>query len=87
MGDPSTDQPNCTENGEQMPVDSHKPYSGKLEEIPLKLSKINNSLTILYLRFILKFHNLPMARTKDQFVMGVYLLRCSKTAAVTAWEE
>ena len=76
----STDQPNC----EQMPTDNHKPYSGKLEEIPLTLSKIN---TIPYLWSILKFHNLPTTGTKDQLVMRVYLLRCSKTTTVTAREE
>ena len=73
--------------GEQMPADNYKPYSGKLEEIPISLSKINNSLTIPRLRLILKFHGLPITGTKDQLVMRVYLLRCNKTAAVSAKEE
>ena len=40
-------------SGELMPADNYKPYSGKLEEIPASLFKINNSFTIPYLRSIL----------------------------------
>ena len=74
-------------SGELMPADNYEPYSGNLEEIPVSLSKINNSLTIPRLRSILKVHNLPLTGTKDQLVMRVYLLRCNKTAAVSAKEE
>lgn len=64
-----------------MPADNYKPYSGKMEEIPVSLSKINNSLTIPRLQSILKFNGLPITGTKDQLVMRVYLLRCNKMAA------
>ena len=36
-------------SGEPMPSDNYEPYSGNLEEIPVSLSKINNSLTIPHL--------------------------------------
>ena len=74
-------------NGEQLPDDNYMHYSGKLDEIPTSRSKISNSLSLPYLRSILKFHNLPMSGTKDQVVMRVYLLRHNKTAAVTIREE
>lgn len=74
-------------NGEQLPDDSYASYSGKLDEIPTSTSKISNSLTLPFLRSILKFHNLPVSGTKDQLVMRMYLLRHNKTAAVTTREE
>ena len=74
-------------NGEQLPDDNYASYSGKLDEIPTSTSKISNSLTLPFLRSILKFHNLPVSGTKDQLVMRVYLLRHNKTAAVTTREE
>ena len=74
-------------NGEQLPTVNYCTYSGKLDDIPTSLSKVNNTMTLTYLRSILKYHNLPMTGTKEQLVMSVCLLRSNKTAAVTGREE
>ena len=76
------------ENGEKLLDNNYVSYySVNLDEIPTSTFKINNSLSLPYIRSVLKFHNLPVTGMKDQVVMRVYHLRHNKTAAVTVREE
>ena len=74
-------------SGESAPPDlPHTLYCGKLQGIPTSVTKIGNTMTIPYLRSILKYHQLPFSGSKDQLVMRVYLLRHNKSAAAATKE-